>query len=255
MLPIIHIGPLNLYTFGVVLALAIWLGYTTFASYYRRNGIPVPMPTAAAVVIIASLAGAKLDDAIVTRVATYHCNLVDYSFFQMLRGGYTWFGAMLSGLAAGAILIRIYRLPFLMTFDSLFCIAPAYAVGRVGCFLSGDGDYGIRSSLPWAVSFPNGLVPTTARVHPTMLYLTVWELIIFGVLWKLSSNPNVRRLYPGVLLGLYLIFTSVGRFLVEILSLNPEVAFGLKEAQIVSIGLFAVGVSIMVTVLKRSGVS
>ena len=200
------------------------------------------------------LAGAKLDDAIVKRVVTYHCNLVDYSFFQMLRGGYTWFGAMLFGLAAGAILIRIYRLPFLETFDSLFCIAPAYAVGRVGCFLSGDGDYGIRSSLPWAVSFPHGLVPTTARVHPTMLYLIVWELIIFGVLWKVSSNPNVERLYPGMLLGLYLIFTSVGRFLVEILSLNPEVAFGLKEAQIVSIGLFAAGVSIIVAVFKRSGV-
>ena len=55
-----------------------------------------------------------------------------------------------------------------------------YGVGRIGCLISGDGDYGMPTSLPWGMSFPNGLVPTNQRVHPTPIYELVVALLIAG---------------------------------------------------------------------------
>jgi len=78
---------------------------------------------------------------------------------------------MIGGFLALAALARREKIPILEFLDSC---APAacvgYAIGRIGCLLSGDGDYGIPTSLPWGMSFPNGVVPTTDRVHPTPLY-------------------------------------------------------------------------------------
>jgi phosphatidylglycerol:prolipoprotein diacylglycerol transferase len=79
-----------------------------------------------------------------------------------------------------------------------------------------------------------------------MLYSAVWELCIFAVLWHVSDPKRGRHLRPGVLLGCYLIATSTGRFLVEYLSLNPILSFGLKEAQIVSVALMLTGTGILV---------
>jgi phosphatidylglycerol:prolipoprotein diacylglycerol transferase len=153
------------------------------------------------------------------------------------------------------VLMIPYRLPWLRTLDGLFCVSLAYGIGRVGCFLAGDGDYGIPSRVPWAMSFPRGVLPTLARVHPTMLYCTVWELALFAILWKVSSAQSTTPLRPGTLLSLYLIATSMGRFLIEFLSRNRTVAFGLTEAQLMSIALFLAGTTILILVsIEKAGV-
>ena len=89
-------------------------------------------------------------------------------------------------------------------FDAL-CVplAVGYAIGRIGCQLSGDGDYGIASDLPWAMAYPDGTVPTTEEVHPTPVYETVSVGIGALVLWHLRD-----RFAPGVLFGLYLILAG-----------------------------------------------
>src|SRR5438270_1567397 len=78
------------------------------------------------------------------------------------RTGFAWFGGVIGVLLALYWLSRRYKLSYLAMLD--LC-APAaalgYAVGRIGCLVSGDGDYGTPTSLPWRMSFPNGLVPTT----------------------------------------------------------------------------------------------
>ena len=94
-------------------------------------------------------------------------------------------------------------------------LAIGYAIGRVGCQLSGDGDYGMHSDLPWAMAYPDGTVPTTDEVHPTPVYETLAMGIVALVLWRLRD-----RFAPGVLFGLYLMIAGIERFLVEFIRRN-----------------------------------
>ena len=79
-------------------------------------------------------------------------------------------------------------------------LALGYGIGRIGCQLSGDGDYGKAWDGPWAMAYPKGTVPTTPTVHPTPIYETlVMGLLALG-LWHLRD-----RVRPGVLFALYLV--------------------------------------------------
>jgi phosphatidylglycerol---prolipoprotein diacylglyceryl transferase len=120
-------------------------------------------------------------------------------------------------------------------------IAIGYAVGRIGCQVSGDGDYGIESDLPWAMAYPEGTVPTQDTVHPTPVYETLVMGLATLVLWHLRD-----RFAPGVLFGLYLVIAGVERFLVELIRRNDSVVSGLTLAQLFSLALLALGGAIVV---------
>ena len=74
-------------------------------------------------------------------------------------------------------------------------LALGYAIGRIGCQVSGDGDYGIRSSLPWAMGYPHGTVPTPpgVRVQPTPIYETVTMCLLAYLLWHLRDRVRPGR--------------------------------------------------------------
>ena len=101
--------------------------------------------------------------------------------------------------------------------------ALGYGIGRIGCFLSGDGDYGIPTSLPWGMSFPNGLVPTTQRVHPTPIYELIVACAIAWWLWRMRITNRSTRAQRETrqVFAAYLILTGVARFLVEFIRINP----------------------------------
>ena len=243
MLPVIQIGSLSFYTFGLLFGVALCVGTYTFLRYFREHGLVVDAPILTVMLIGCGFAGAKLDNAWVIGMHVLHGHPFSGSMAGFFAGGYTYLGCLLGGSMGAALYVAWARLPWLRTFDAMFCIAPAYALGRVGCFLAGDGDYGTPSTLPWAVAFPHGLVPTAVRVHPTMLYSSVWELTVFLVLWRLSQ----RQWQPaGRLLALYLIATGTGRFLVEGLSRNPVLALHGTEAQWVSLGCIGAGTGLLV---------
>ena len=105
-----------------------------------------------------------------------------------VRTDLRWFGGLIAGIAAFVYLGRKFKIPILRLFDiaSPAC-ALGYGIGRIGCLFSGDGDYGIPTSLPWGMSFPNGLVPTTERVHPTPIYEFLVALLITWFLWRLGA--------------------------------------------------------------------
>jgi phosphatidylglycerol:prolipoprotein diacylglycerol transferase len=130
------------------------------------------------------------------------------------------------------------------------CLALGYAVGRIGCQVSGDGDYGKAWDGPWAMGYPDGVVPTAPgeTVHPTPIYETLTMGLVALVLWKLRDRTR-----PGVLFALYLVCAGAERFLVEFLRRNDDVALGLTAPQIESFVLFVAGAVWLAVVRRRHG--
>src|SRR5271168_2442860 len=252
MIPFLHIGPLTIPTFGLMVATALLVaGYILQADLNRRSNFigataerpkgpksPNPDPhrddgfLIVTIAGIAGLLGARL----------YHVLETPKEFFAdpwpmlFTRYGFAWFGGFLGGFFALMILARRFRIPLLEFFD--IC-APAvtvgYAIGRIGCLLSGDGDYGRPTSLPWGMSFPNGVVPTTDRVHPTPIYEFLIWLAIAGFLWHLGSKALRGPKAKGEIFCNYLILTGAARFLIEFIRINPRSFFGLSNAQAASL--------------------
>ena len=156
--------------------------------------------------------------------------------------GFVFYGGFFGGAFAVWILLRREGKSFLRFADlTAPCLAVGYAVGRVGCQLSGDGDYGKATDLPWAVGYRLGVVPTPEGVvvHPAPVYESLSALSIAVLLVFLTN----RRSLPGrgQIFGLYLILSAVSRFLVEYIRIEPEVLGSLTQAQSWSIGLVIVG--------------
>jgi len=152
--------------------------------------------------------------------------------------GWVWQGGVAGGAVAVLWKARRLRLPLGEVADfSGMALAIGQAIGRVGCQLSGDGDYGVATDLPWGMSYPNGVVPTTEHVHPTPVYESLACLAIFLWLWRRRATPHA----PGARLGEYLVYTGIMRFAVELVRRNPVIAYGLTIAQWVSLLSIAVG--------------
>ena len=130
-------------------------------------------------------------------------------------------------------------------------VSVGYGVGRLGCLISGDGDYGIPTRLPWGMSFPNGLVPTTQRVHPTPIYELIVALLIAAYLWRRGAKSETTpRL--GQITGEYLVLSGVARFLVEFIRINPRIYWGMSNAQVASLGSIVAGIMLIVWARRRS---
>ena len=151
--------------------------------------------------------------------------------------GFTWYGGLIGGIISALVVIRRHHLPLgVVAGAAAIPLTLAYGIGRIGCLLSGDGTYGKPSSLPWAMTFSSGVVPTTVPVHPTPLYETAASLVIAGVLWALA-----RRWNPPAIFGAYLVLSGISRFLVEMLRINEPALFGLTQPQLWSIVSIAAG--------------
>jgi phosphatidylglycerol:prolipoprotein diacylglycerol transferase len=145
------------------------------------------------------------------------------------------------GLIGGALAVILWGLwrgflgPALVDLAAP-AVAIGYAIGRVGCQLSGDGDYGKDSDLPWAMAYPDGTVPTDTPVQPTPIYETVVMGVAAWWLWRMRD-----RFRPGVLFGFYLVFAGLERFLVEFIRRNDAVLLGLTQAQVTAVLAFVIG--------------
>ncbi|HET8640083.1 MAG TPA: prolipoprotein diacylglyceryl transferase family protein, partial [Solirubrobacterales bacterium] len=163
--------------------------------------------------------------------------------------GFVWYGGLIGG-ALGVLLWAWYR--DFLGLGLLDLVAPAlalgYAIGRCGCQLSGDGDYGKAWDGPWAMSYPNGTEPTERAVHPTPIYETLAMGLGAWLLWQLRD-----RFRPGVLFAIYLIYAGVERFLVEFIRRNTDVALGLTQAQLESVAMMLAGSLWLYAVRRRHG--
>lgn len=160
--------------------------------------------------------------------------------------GFVFYGGFAGGVLALWILMRKEGKDFLHMADlTSATLALGYAVGRVGCQLSGDGDYGKAAQLPWAMGYPYGVVPTLPGelVHPTPVYETLLSLLIAAIL--LSPRVRMRLSARGQLFGLYLILSAASRFLVEFVRREPVLLASLTEAQLVAPVLMVIGIRLI----------
>jgi phosphatidylglycerol:prolipoprotein diacylglycerol transferase len=254
MIPSIHLGPLVLWSYGIMMGVGLSLGYLLGEADFKRRGVPIPMGVFLPCMAISGLIGAKLDHAIVVQWHTLRQNPLAFDWVASFWGGYTWFGGVLGGVVASIVLARLYKTPTLRVLDVAPMASLGLACGRMGCFLAGDGDYGIPTTLPWGMSFPHGIVPTTVRVHPTPLYEIAYALIIFAILWRRGRPEVYARTWQGSQIALYLFWTGLCRFFVEFLSRNAKVLAGLTEAQLVGI-LFILAAAALVFFHRASGES
>ncbi len=167
--------------------------------------------------------------------------------------GFAWFGGLIAGFAAYAWLASMRKIPLLTMLDAGSpAAALGYGIGRIGCLLSGDGDYGTPTSLPWGMSFPNGLVPTTARVHPTPIYEFLAACFIAWWLWRYGAkqisartlNTHTPVAQAGLVFAAYLALTGIERFLVEFIRINPRSFFGMSNAQAAGLLSLIVGITL-----------
>ncbi|PCH92766.1 MAG: diacylglyceryl transferase [Bacteroidetes bacterium] len=191
--------------------------------------------------------------------------------------GLTFYGGMICG--AGAVLYYM-RKKGVGVLHMLDAGAPglilAYGVGRIGCQVAGDGDWGIPNDMPqpawlsfmpewvWAYDYPNnvlgidlqrdfamkGLNSETGKAFPTPLYETAMALTIFAILWAIRKRITI----PGMIFSIYLVFNGVERFFIEKIRINTVYEiFGnnITQAEIISTFMFLLGVTGIIYFAKR----
>jgi phosphatidylglycerol:prolipoprotein diacylglycerol transferase len=257
MIPVLfEIGPFKIYSFGLLLGVGFFLGSYVLSLEFRRKKLdPNLAGTITILAIVFGIAGAKMLF-LIEEWQSFIRNPVSEAFSP---GGLTWYGGFVLGLTAVSVYVRRRKVPFLKVWDGLgVALMVAYGVARIGCHLSGDGDYGFPTDLPWGTNYergtyppshalaifpeitaryPGGVVPDNTPCHPTPIYELILGAAGFALLWKVRTRPW----RDGRLFMLYLVLASLFRFSVEFLRLNPRLAFGLSEAQLISVPLFIGG--------------
>src|SRR5205807_6563752 len=165
--------------------LAFVVAYFALRAEIRRRKLAIDPATIIIYMVIFGILGAKLWHMMDTPGDRPTLDvLFSRAILPWFQSGFAWFGGFTFGIAILLYLGRKYRVGMLNMLDICSpAVAIGYAVGRIGCLISGDGDYGVPTSLPWGMAFPNGLVPTTQRVHPTPIYEFIAGILIFWYLW------------------------------------------------------------------------
>jgi phosphatidylglycerol---prolipoprotein diacylglyceryl transferase len=238
--PTIHVFGISIESFGVCFALGFLAAGLVLGRRLKELGKPVDWTYE---VVFSALVGG------VVGAKVYY--VVEHGDLGSLFSGtgLVWYGGVIGGAAAVIGWARWRKLLGVGLLD-LCCVplALGYAIGRIGCQVSGDGDYGIPWGGPWAMAYPHGTVPTTHTVHPTPIY----ETLAMGlVTWWLWRNRDAFR--PGVLFAWYLVLSGIERFLVEFIRRNADVVAGLTAPQLESLGIIVAGAVWLLVVHRRHG--
>ena len=251
-----RIGPFNVYSFGLMMGIGFLAANYVLVKEFKRKGLDPNFANELTILaVIFGVAGSK----ILSLVEDWGNFISDPLGMTFSPQGLTWYGGF---ILAGLVIwwdIRRKRYKFLSVADAF---APAlilgYGIARIGCHLSGNGDYGMPTNLPWGVDYsngiappamvfrdfphiadkyPGGIVPNNTLLHPTPIYEFLAGLLIFFLLWK--ARKFLRP--DGKLFAAYLVLAGIERFLVESIRLNPSILFGMSEAQLISLPLILIG--------------
>jgi len=260
MIPFLHVWGLAIPTFGLMVALAMIAAFYVLRADLARRGMASTESGIGEYFItipcLAGIIGARLYHALQSPA-----ELIANPWGELFsRYGFAWFGGLIGGFAAYVGVARWKKIPLLAALDAGSpAAALGYGIGRIGCLLSGDGDYGVPTSLPWGMSFPDGLVPTTDRVHPTPIYEFLAACIIAWILWRLGTRQirfsreggETQSAGIGIVFAAYLVLTGAERFLVEFIRINPRVILGMSNAQAASLLSMLAGAMLWWWIHKR----
>jgi len=238
--PTIHVFGISIKTFGVMFALGFLAAGLVIGRRLKELGKPLDWTYE---IVFAALVGGV--------VGAKVSFIIEHGDLGSLFSGtgLVWYGGALGG-AAAVLGWAAWRKMLNVQLLDICCVplALGYAIGRIGCQLSGDGDYGIPWGGPWAMSYPHGTVPTTQTVHPTPIYETIAVGLIAWWLWR-----NRDQFRPGILFAWYLVLYGLERFLIEFIRRNSEVVAGLTAPQLESLVLIVAGVVWILVVRRRHG--
>lgn len=248
MKPEVHLLGISIKTFGVTFALGFLACGFVIARRLRELEKPVDW---AYEIVFAALLGGLVGARGYFVIQNYSQVKHDLIGSIFSGSGLVWYGGAIGG-AIGVVAWMYWRkaLNLLILDMCATVLALGYGIGRIGCQVSGDGDYGIASKLPWAMGYPHGTVPTPpgVTVQPTPIYETVSMCLLAYFLWKLRD-----RVRPGAIFSLYLLLSGLERLLVEFIRRNKEVFAGLTAPQLESIALMAIGAVLLVAMARRGG--
>jgi phosphatidylglycerol:prolipoprotein diacylglycerol transferase len=253
---LVEIGPFTIYSYGLMLAVGFLVAsYLLSAELQRKRLDPALGNSITLIALVAGVAGSK----ILYLIEHWSAFLADPAGMAFSPSGLTFYGGFLLATLSIWVYLRRKKIGFLLAADA---VAPGlmlgYGVARLGCHFAGDGDYGFPTTLPWGTDYsrgtyppsaafrnfpeitsqyPNGIVPDTTLCHPTPVYELILCSIFFVILWRMRKTTSP----DGKLFMAYLVLAGLERFVVEFLRINPRIAFGLSEAQLIALGLILIG--------------
>jgi phosphatidylglycerol:prolipoprotein diacylglycerol transferase len=240
----IDLGGVSIKTFGVFFALNFVAWGLLAARRLKELDKPVDW---AWEMVLAALAGGLVGARLYYVIQNYSAVKGDVFGSLLSGGGLVWYGGLLGGVVAVVAWAWWRKFLSLALLDLAGpCLALGYAIGRIGCQVSGDGDYGKASDAPWAMPYPDGEVPTNRDVLPTPIFETVTMGLLAWALWRLRD-----RVRPGGLMALYLVGAGLERFVVEFWRRNTPDVVGLTVAQVWALGLLAAGLLWLAFLLRR----
>ena len=239
---IVDFGPIGIHSFGLMLATAFITSTFVIQSELKRRGF---VPELASTIIMAAAIGGIVGAKIYSVLLHGH-----FTFRELFStSGLVWYGGFIGGCLGVAFVVIRSPNPTLPTIDIIGpVVILGYGIGRIGCLLAGDGDYGPPSDVPWAMAFPNGTVPTDVPVHPTPIYETLMSWTFFGILW---SQRRKFEATPGVVFGVSLMLLGVERFIAEFWRLTSRVWGWMTAAQMLSIVAFVGGIAFILWIRTR----
>lgn len=243
-------GPITLYSFGAFMALAALSAAWVVHAELKRLG---KNPELASTIVFAAALGGLLGARLLFIIEEWSNFLAAPLSFIFTGAGFTWYGGFLGGIIAVSWVVKKNKIPWLVGADIAGpALAIAYGVGRIGCHVAGDGDWGTVTDMPWGVAYTNAIVgwanpytgvpyPPGVRVHPTPIYEFLQGVVIFAILWSIRKKGYA----PGTLAWIYLVLAGFARFTVEFWRINPDLGWGLSEAQWFSLVIIALGLILL----------
>jgi phosphatidylglycerol---prolipoprotein diacylglyceryl transferase len=284
MYPVIfELGPIKLYSFGLMMAIAFMAANYFFVQELKRRKLDESLAWSITIrALIGGVAGSKLFS-ILENWSDFARDPLGQIFSP---AGLTFYG----GLIVAGILIFFYlrskKFPFYRFADMVLpTVLLAYGIGRIGCQLAGDGDYGLPSHLPWAMAYPQGTAKVSSTlpeyfehnqqaraewhydslraiqtgvdplgqritrldevvtVHPAPVYEALFCIIAFALIWKSRTKYDGQI---GKLFYVTLLVMGIERLLIEFIRLNPLYA-GLSQAQWISVIFIILSLTMLLT--------
>jgi len=261
-----QIGPIPVYSYGLMLGISFIVASYLLSKEFKRKKMDENVAVNITfLALIGGVVGAKL--LYIIEEWSYITSLSSNKLFSteglFSAQGLTFYGGFILATVMVYFYVRAKKIPFLRICDTAApSLAIGYGIARIGCHLSGDGDYGLPVSefaswVPWGTDYSNGTLPPSAAFrgseiaqrfggsvpdnvlcHPTPVYEFILGVIMFSILWYYRKKFKI----DGKLFFLYLILSGIARLMVEYIRLNPKIIFGLSEAQLISIILIIIGI-------------